>query len=84
MEHRNDLIATQVLKIRVVSYEKWVPVGDLAANVSAPTALKPKDVILLGNKLKESENEKMLDVDIQGDEFTYPGQMALTLIARIK
>ena len=30
---------------------------DIAANVSAPTELKPKDVILLGNILKESKDE---------------------------
>ena len=65
--------------------EKWVPVGDIAANVSAPTALKPKAVILLGNILKESKDEEMLDVGIpKGDEFTYPGQIALTLIVRVK
>lgn len=36
-----------------------VPVGELAANVSAPTVLKPKAVILLGNRLKrERERER--------------------------
>lgn len=52
--------------------------------MSAPTVLKPKAVILLGNILKESKDEKMLDVGTQGNEFTYPGQMALTLIARVR
>lgn len=33
-----------------------LPVSDIAANVSAPTALKPKAVILLGNILKESKD----------------------------
>jgi hypothetical protein len=63
---------------------KRVPVGEMAANISAPTVLKPKAVILLGNILNESKDEKMLDVGIQGNEFTYPGQMALTLIARVR
>ena len=62
MEHRNDLKTARVWDFRVISYKKRVPVGDIAANVSAPTVLKPNAVILLRNILKESKDEKVLDL----------------------
>ena len=62
MEHRDDLKTARVWDFRVISYKKRVPVGDIAANASAPTVLKPNAVILLGNILKESKDEKLLDL----------------------